>query len=96
MASGKTVFSDVSKSNSCFENYGGVCTDQRVQELEAQVLDNHLEAIVAVGGGKVADLGKALAQNGVTGNYFAHFSSYLCTVHAIECNVSRRWSNGTI
>ena len=61
MASGKTVFSDVSKSNSCFENYGGVCTDQRVQELEAQVLDNHLEAIVAVGGGKVADLGKALA-----------------------------------
>ena len=29
-------------------------------ELEAQVLDNHLEAIVAVGGGKVADLGKAL------------------------------------
>ena len=49
------------KSNSCFENYGGVCTDQRVQELEAQVLDNHLEAIVAVGGGKVADLGKALA-----------------------------------
>ena len=61
MASGKTVFSDVSKSNSCFENYGGVCTDQRVQKLEAQVLDNHLEAIVAVGGGKVADLGKALA-----------------------------------
>ena len=61
MASGKTVFSDVSKVTAVFENYGGVCTDQRVQELEAQVLDNHLEAIVAVGGGKVADLGKALA-----------------------------------
>ena len=61
MASGKTVFSDVSKVTAVFENYGGVCTDQRVQELEAQVLDNHLEAIVAVGGGKVADLGKTLA-----------------------------------
>ena len=31
MASGKTVFSDVSKVTAVFENYGGVCTDQRVQ-----------------------------------------------------------------
>ncbi len=32
-----------------------------MQELEAQVLDNHLDTIVAVGGGKWHDLGKALA-----------------------------------
>ncbi|WP_025191473.1 iron-containing alcohol dehydrogenase family protein [Enterococcus faecalis] len=57
----KPYFPTFQKVTAVFENYGGVCTDQRVQELEAQVLDNHLEAIVAVRGGKVADLGKALA-----------------------------------
>ena len=57
----KPYFPTFQKVTAVFENYGGVCTDQRVQKLEAQVLDNHLEAIVAVGGGKVADLGKALA-----------------------------------
>ena len=49
----KPYFPTFQKVTAVFENYGGVCTDQRVQELEAQVLDNHLEAIVAVGGGKV-------------------------------------------
>ena len=73
------------KSNSCFENYGGVCTDQRVQELEAQVLDNHLE-YRRCWWRKSRTWAKPSTQNGVTGNYFAHFSSYLCTVHAIECN----------
>ncbi len=59
MASGKTVFFPTfQKVTAVFENYGGVCTDQRVQKLEAQVLDNHLEAIVAVGGGKSGRLGQ--------------------------------------
>ena len=84
------------KSNSCFENYGGVCTDQRVQELEAQVLDNHLEAIVAVGGGKVADLGKALAHKMALPVIILPTLAATCAPCAIECNVSRRWSNGTI
>ncbi|TQA63702.1 iron-containing alcohol dehydrogenase family protein, partial [Enterococcus faecalis] len=39
----KPYFPTFQKVTAVFENYGGVCTDQRVQELEAQVLDNHLE-----------------------------------------------------
>ena len=58
-----------------------------MQKLEAQVLDNHLEAIVAVGGGKVADLGKALAHKMALPVII--LPTLATCAPCIECNVSK-------
>ncbi|MGK0551027.1 iron-containing alcohol dehydrogenase family protein [Enterococcus faecalis] len=47
-----------------FEPYGGQCTDQRIQEVIASVHQQKSQAIIAVGGGTVSDLGKAVAHRG--------------------------------
>lgn len=44
-----------------FIEYGGVCTDKKVVELTKLFQENQFEGLIAVGGGKVADLGKAVA-----------------------------------
>lgn len=44
-----------------FVYYGGECTDERTVELKQLFEEKELKAIVAVGGGKVADIGKAVA-----------------------------------
>lgn len=44
-----------------FIYYGGVCTDQRTAELTMLFQAKNFAGIIAVGGGKVADLGKAVA-----------------------------------
>lgn len=45
-----------------FEYYQQKCTDQRIDELVAVMHAEKLDGVVAVGGGKLTDLGKACAQ----------------------------------
>ncbi|MEI5994656.1 iron-containing alcohol dehydrogenase family protein [Candidatus Enterococcus mansonii] len=44
-----------------FIDYGGECTDEKTSELKKIFDQKELEGIIAVGGGKIADLGKAVA-----------------------------------
>jgi uncharacterized oxidoreductase len=41
--------------------YGGACTDARTQDLVNRVSETETQVVIAVGGGKVSDLGKAVA-----------------------------------
>ncbi|KAF1301196.1 iron-containing alcohol dehydrogenase family protein [Enterococcus saccharolyticus] len=43
--------------------YGGECSDKQSIKLTSLIQEKNIEAIVAVGGGKVADLGKLTAYN---------------------------------
>lgn len=57
----KLYFPNLENIETHFTYYGGVCTDKRTAEL-AELFDSKgLQGIIAVGGGKVADLGKAIA-----------------------------------
>lgn len=57
----KNYFPKLDAIESQFIAYGGECTDQRVGEVLRIVQEKNMEGIVAVGGGKVSDLGKAVA-----------------------------------
>jgi uncharacterized oxidoreductase len=41
--------------------YGGACTDARTQDLVNRVSETEAQVVIAVGGGKVSDLGKTVA-----------------------------------
>ena len=57
----KPYFPTLMNIEKCSVYYGGECTDEKTAELKQIVEQKHLEGIVAVGGGKIADLGKAIA-----------------------------------
>ncbi|MGM0124125.1 hypothetical protein IGI37_001499 [Enterococcus sp. AZ194] len=57
----KSYFPELPNTRTHFVYYGGKCTNEKKQELAQMIHKEGLEAIVAVGGGKVADLGKAAA-----------------------------------
>lgn len=59
----RSFFPPLHDCYSHYEYYGGECTDRQTQELAAIVAEKKLEGIVAVGGGKVADLGKSIANH---------------------------------
>ncbi|KAF1298668.1 glycerol dehydrogenase [Enterococcus sp. JM4C] len=62
----KPYFPELPTIEAYFVRYGGECTDARAEELSTVIRENKLTAIVAVGGGKIADLGKLAAyQNDV-------------------------------
>lgn len=44
-----------------FYYYGGECTDQKSEEFAEYIKEKQIDGIIAVGGGKVSDLGKATA-----------------------------------
>lgn len=57
----KVYFPDLVNIDAEFVYYGGECTDEKTIELANFVNENKIDGIVAVGGGKIADLGKAVA-----------------------------------
>ncbi|MTD37505.1 iron-containing alcohol dehydrogenase [Erwinia sp. CPCC 100877] len=57
----KPYYPDMPTIEQHFVYYGGECTDEKTAELTAFFQGHSLEAIIAVGGGKIADLGKAVA-----------------------------------
>jgi uncharacterized oxidoreductase len=57
----KNYFPKLQDAKVTFEPYGGHCTDQRIEEVKELVQQQAIEGIVAVGGGTVSDLGKAVA-----------------------------------
>ncbi|MBP2098522.1 iron-containing alcohol dehydrogenase family protein [Enterococcus rivorum] len=54
-------FPEMASIDKMFVNYGGECTDERTAELTKLFNESSFDTIIAVGGGKVADLGKAVA-----------------------------------
>ena len=54
-------FPKLSETETSYVNYGGDCTDERINELVELVTQKKFDGIIAVGGGKIADLGKAVA-----------------------------------
>lgn len=57
----KPYFPTFMHIDTCFVEYGGECTDEKTAELKAIFEQKELDGIIAVGGGKIADLGKAIA-----------------------------------
>ncbi|GGC93729.1 iron-containing alcohol dehydrogenase family protein [Enterococcus wangshanyuanii] len=57
----KEYFPELMHIDTFFVYYGGECTDEKTAELTAQFKQKDLEGIIAVGGGKIADLGKSVA-----------------------------------
>lgn len=57
----KKYFPKLNNSEVSYEYYGGVCTDERIAELEIVVKQAKFDGIIAVGGGKISDLGKSVA-----------------------------------
>ncbi|HPI99952.1 MAG TPA: iron-containing alcohol dehydrogenase family protein [Enterococcus sp.] len=57
----KTYFPQLTAVTSHFEYYGGDCTDKKTIFFSQLIQQENIEGVVAVGGGKVADLGKAIA-----------------------------------
>ncbi|MGX7244195.1 iron-containing alcohol dehydrogenase family protein [Enterococcus quebecensis] len=57
----KPYFPSLMNIDTHFVDYGGQCTDERTAELKQLVEQEQLDGIIAVGGGKIADLGKAVA-----------------------------------
>lgn len=57
----KKYFPQLHNTEVVYEYYGGVCTDERVAELETLVKDQQFDGIVTVGGGKISDLGKSVS-----------------------------------
>lgn len=54
-------FPELPQTEKVFAYYGGNCTDELTEQFAEQVKQEKIEAIIAVGGGKIADLGKATA-----------------------------------
>lgn len=57
----KPYFPTLMNIDAQFVYYGGECTDEKTAELKQLFERKGLDGIVAVGGGKIADLGKAVA-----------------------------------
>ncbi|EOL47716.1 iron-containing alcohol dehydrogenase family protein [Enterococcus caccae] len=57
----KPYFPSLVNIDAFFIEYGGECTDEKTSELKKIFDQKELEGIIAVGGGKIADLGKAVA-----------------------------------
>lgn len=57
----KPYFPTLVNIDTQFIYYGGECTDEKTSELKGIFEEMELEGIIAVGGGKIADLGKAVA-----------------------------------
>ncbi|MGX7265480.1 iron-containing alcohol dehydrogenase family protein [Enterococcus crotali] len=57
----KPYFPTLVNIDAHFVYYGGECTDEKTLELKSLFEQEQLEGIIAVGGGKIADLGKAVA-----------------------------------
>lgn len=57
----KPFFPAELETKTSYEYYGGCCTDKRTMEVAKLVEQKQFDGIIAVGGGKVADLGKAAA-----------------------------------
>lgn len=57
----KPYFPTLMNIETHFVDYGGECTDEKTAELKLIFEQKELEGIIAVGGGKIADLGKAIA-----------------------------------
>ncbi|MBO0470641.1 iron-containing alcohol dehydrogenase family protein [Enterococcus sp. DIV0242_7C1] len=57
----KVYFPELMNIDAFFVYYGGECTDEKTNDLKKQFEQHDLEGIIAVGGGKIADLGKAVA-----------------------------------
>lgn len=57
----KPYFPTLMTIDTYFVYYGGECTDEKTIELKQLFEQKELEGIIAVGGGKIADLGKAVA-----------------------------------
>ncbi|MBP1046904.1 iron-containing alcohol dehydrogenase family protein [Enterococcus sp. BWM-S5] len=57
----KPFFPALKDIYTCFMTYNGECTDSEAETVSALVKSEKLTGIVAVGGGKIADLGKAVA-----------------------------------
>ncbi|MEI5991127.1 hypothetical protein A5881_002660 [Enterococcus termitis] len=57
----KPYFPTLMNIDTHFVYYGGECTDEQTLELKSLFEQEQLEGIIAVGGGKIADLGKAVA-----------------------------------
>ncbi|WP_321388662.1 iron-containing alcohol dehydrogenase family protein [uncultured Enterococcus sp.] len=57
----KPFFPELKDTYTCFMTYNGSCTDQEAATISTLVKNEKLTGIVAVGGGKIADLGKAIA-----------------------------------
>lgn len=60
-AAAKSYFPELVNIDTEFVYYGGECTDAKTTELANKMKQKELDGIVAVGGGKIADLGKAVA-----------------------------------
>ncbi len=60
-AAAKSYFPTLVNIDAQFVDYGGACTDEKAVELKQLFEQEGLEGIIAVGGGKIADLGKAVA-----------------------------------
>lgn len=57
----KPFFPVLENTYTCFMTYNGECTDQEAALVSALIKSEKLTGIIAVGGGKIADLGKAAA-----------------------------------
>lgn len=57
----KPYFPELLNIETHFIYYGGECTDEHTQTLKQVFEREQLDGIIAVGGGKIADLGKAVA-----------------------------------
>lgn len=54
-------FPKLTEIETSYEYYGGVCTDKRIAELVELTTQSQFDGIIAIGGGKISDLGKSVA-----------------------------------
>lgn len=59
----KPFFPELKNTYTCFMTYSGECTDREAETVSEMIKNEQLTGIIAVGGGKIADLGKAVANN---------------------------------
>ena len=57
----KPYFPELTNVKTHYAYYGGDCTDRQTDFFTAFINEHHIDAVVAVGGGKVTDLAKSVA-----------------------------------